>query len=48
MIYSTAWRNGDLNGEQFRLTSDGYEMKPGQIFCDRGLPISYLELIENI
>jgi hypothetical protein len=49
----TAWRKGDLvrmpNGEQFRLTSEGYELKPGKIYCDtdRGEPISYLKLIEE-
>jgi hypothetical protein len=53
MTYLTAWRKGDLvrlpNGEEFRLTSDGYEMKSGRIYCDtdRGTPISYLELIET-
>lgn len=53
MNYLSAWRNGDLvkmpNGEQFRLTSDGYEMKPGRIYCDtdRGKPISYLKLMEK-
>lgn len=50
-MYLTAWRKGDLvrmpNGEEFRLTSDGYEMKPGRIYCDtdRGKPISYMKLI---
>lgn len=50
----SAWRNGDLirmpNGEQFRLTSDGYELAPGSgIWCDtdRGIPIKYLTLIEE-
>jgi len=53
MSYLTAYRNGDLvrmpNGEEFRLTSDGYEMKPGRMYCDtdRGKPISYLKLIEK-
>jgi hypothetical protein len=53
MTYLTAWRKGDLvrmpNGEEFRLTSDGYEMKPGRIYCDTsiGKPISYLKLIEK-
>jgi hypothetical protein len=32
MNYLTAWRKGDLvrlpNGEEFRLTSDGYEIQP--------------------
>lgn len=52
MTYLTAWRKGDLvrvDGKEFRLTSDGYEMKPGKIYCDtdKGKPISYLELIEK-
>lgn len=53
MNYLSAWRKGDLvklsNGDIFRLTSDGYEMKPGRIYCDtdRGTPISYLKLIED-
>lgn len=53
MNYLTAWRKGDLvkmpDGEEFRLTSDGYEKKPGKIHCDtdRGKSISYLELIEK-
>ncbi|MCK9446107.1 hypothetical protein M0Q50_04355 [bacterium] len=52
-MYLTAWIKGDLvrlpNKEEFRLTSDGYELKPGKIYCDtdRGEPISYLELIED-
>ena len=52
-MYLTAWRKGDLvkmpNGKKFRLTSEGYEMKPGRIYCDtdRGKPISYLKLIEK-
>jgi hypothetical protein len=32
MTYLTAWRKGDLvrlpNGDEFRLTSDGYEKRP--------------------
>ena len=53
MSYLTAWRKGDLvrlsNGEEFRLTSDGYELKPSKIYCDtdRGKPISYLKLIKD-
>lgn len=52
-MYLTAWRKGDLvrmpNGEEFRLTSDGYEMKPGKIYCDtdRGKPIKYLKLMKK-
>lgn len=53
MTYLTAWRKGDLvrmpNCNEFRLTSDGYELKPGRIYCDtdRGKPISYLKLIKK-
>ena len=53
MTYLTSWRKGDLvrmpNGKEFRLTSDGYEMKPGRIYCDtdRGKPISYMKLISK-
>ncbi len=53
MTYLTAWRKGDLvrmsNGSEFRLTSDGYEMKPSRIYCDtdRGKPISYLKLMKK-
>lgn len=52
-MYLTAYRKGDLirmpDGEEFRLTSDGYEMKPGRIYCDtdRGKPIKYTTLMEK-
>jgi hypothetical protein len=54
MNYLTAWRMGDLvrmpDGEEFRLTSDGYEImtdKGLKIVCDtdRGKPISYFKLV---
>jgi hypothetical protein len=50
-MYLTAWRKGDLIevwGEQFRLTSDGYE-KDGRIVCDtdKGSYIPYLTLMEE-
>jgi len=54
MSILSAWRKGDLvrmpNGEEFRLTSEGYYCDEKQkVICDtdRGGPISYLELIEN-
>jgi hypothetical protein len=54
MSILSAWRKGDLvrmpNGEEFRLTSEGYYCDEKQkVICntDRGSSISYLELIEN-
>jgi len=55
MTYLTAWRKGDLvklpNSKEFRLTSDGYEMIPGKIYCntdrENGESISYVLLIED-
>ena len=50
----SAWRKGDLvrlpNGEEFRLTSEGYYCEQRQkVICDtdRGKPVSYLKLIEK-
>jgi len=53
MNYLTTWLKGylvRLNGEEFRLTSDGYFCDTRQkVICDtdRINPVSYLELIEK-
>jgi hypothetical protein len=54
MSILSSWRKGDLvrtpNGEEFRLTSEGYYCDERQkVICDtdRGEPISYLKLIET-
>ena len=54
MSILSAWRKGDLvrmpNGEEFRLTSEGYYCDTRQkVICDtdRGKPISYMKLIDK-
>ena len=54
MSVLTAWRKGDLvrmpNGEEFRLTSEGYYCDATQkVICDtnRGKPISYMKLVDK-
>jgi len=50
--FLSAWRKGDLieiKGERFRLTSDGYEKKPGKIYCDtdKGVSLPYLKIMKK-